>query len=144
MAKRMTKDEATKQARMGALLHGGTWYVVHVAATEYSYMEKSAYRQKMGRVSNQFTPESVAVGLEVHSVEDFGTQPQRIVDTHEIEYDDAFALAGNMQRVLTKHRLSGSMVAIENEDGESVCGFDLREETLTDGSKVHTLIFRTL
>jgi hypothetical protein len=69
---------------------------------------------------------------------------EKIVDTHDIEYDDAFALAGNMQRVLTKHRLSGEMVAIENEDGESIGGFDLREETLTDGSKVYTLILRAL
>jgi hypothetical protein len=69
---------------------------------------------------------------------------EQIIDKHEIEHDDAFALAGNMQRVLTKHRLSGDMVAIENEDGESISGFDLREETLTDGSKVHTLIFRSL
>lgn len=69
---------------------------------------------------------------------------EQIIDTHEIEFDDAFALAGNMQRVLTKHRLSGEMVSIDNEDGESVSGFDLREETLTDGSKVHTLIFHTL
>lgn len=69
---------------------------------------------------------------------------EQIIDKHEIEYDDAFALAGNIQRVLTKHRLSGEMVAIENEDGESISGFEVREETLTDGSKVHTLIFQTL
>lgn len=69
---------------------------------------------------------------------------ESIIDKHEIEYDDAFALAGNIQRVLAKHRLSGEMVAIENEDGESISGFDLREEVLTDGSKVYTLVFQTL
>lgn len=69
---------------------------------------------------------------------------ESIIDRHELEHDDAFALAGNMQRVLTKHRLSSEMVAIENEDGESISGFDLREEILTDGSKVYTLVFRSL
>jgi hypothetical protein len=69
---------------------------------------------------------------------------ERIIDNHNIEHDDAFALAGNIQRILTKHRLSGEMVAIENEDGESISGFDVREETLTDGSKVYTLILKTL
>lgn len=69
---------------------------------------------------------------------------EQIIDTFQVDFDDAFSLAGNMQRVLTKHRLSGSMVSIENEDGESVSGFDIREETLTDGSKIYTLIFKTL
>lgn len=67
-----------------------------------------------------------------------------IIDKHEIEYDDAFALAGNIQRILTKHRLSGDMVAMEDEDGQPIAGFDLRQETLTDGSKIHTLVFRSL
>ena len=69
---------------------------------------------------------------------------ESIVDTHEIEYDDAFALAGQMQRIMAKHRLTSEIVSIENEDGESISGFDLREEVLTDGSKVYTLIFKTL
>jgi hypothetical protein len=69
---------------------------------------------------------------------------ERIIDKHEIEYDDAFALAGNIQRIITKHRLSGDMVAMEDEDGQPIAGFDLREEVMTDGSKIHTLIFRAL
>lgn len=69
---------------------------------------------------------------------------EQIIDKHEIEMDDAFALAGNMQRLLTKHRLSGEMVAFEHEDGQPISGFDIREETLTDGSKIYTLILKTL
>ena len=45
---------------------------------------------------------------------------------------------------MAKHRLTSEIVSIENEDGESISGFDLREEVLTDGSKVYTLIFKTL
>ena len=69
---------------------------------------------------------------------------EQTLDKFDLQYDDAFALAGNIQRILTAHRLSGEMVAIENEDGESVSGFHLIEETLTDGGKVYKIVFQTL
>ena len=55
----MTKDEAIKDARIGVLMQGGTWYVVR-RGKSYRAMHESLYEgSKMGRVAEMFDLEKV-------------------------------------------------------------------------------------
>lgn len=55
----MTKDEAIRDARLGALMQGGTWYVVR-RGKSYRSMHESRYEgSKTGRVAEIFDADRV-------------------------------------------------------------------------------------
>lgn len=56
----MTKVEAVKNARIGALMQGGTWYVTR-RGKQYDYTHADSYMgtQLDGAVAEMFTPDKV-------------------------------------------------------------------------------------
>lgn len=54
----MQIQDAVKEARIAALLHGGKWYAVE-KRHNFSIVRADEYHTKLGRVVGTFTPESV-------------------------------------------------------------------------------------
>lgn len=54
----MTKNEAIKEARIGVLMQGGTWYVVR-RGEKYSAMHESLHAPEKGKVAEIYNLERV-------------------------------------------------------------------------------------